>query len=252
MKVTFENIHNYGSITYENELVKHYYFPEMPIYYSGNFILFKRMPTVEEFISTSTTLRDFHKKNDMNHVNFKFPPNQKPLSELIKYLEKEEYDYSFNELYVIKPENFPQVSDHLDTAVGYVTEETLPIYLDLQYQFEIEFGQAFAEQKRKIHIENFENNTLQQVISFYEGKPAGTLDLIINDDKVEIDSFTVLEQYRKKGVGTRMQRFVMDEFPHHWVFLVADGEDTPREMYQKQKYKYYGFQYEVLKVYPNI
>jgi hypothetical protein len=33
------------------------------------------------------------------------------------------------------------------------------------------------------------------------------------------------------------------------VILVADGEDTPRLMYQKQNYHCLGFRYEVQKVY---
>jgi hypothetical protein len=41
---------------------------------------------------------------------------------------------------------------------------------------------------------------------------------------------------------------VMDRFANNTIILVADGEDTPREMYQKQNYRYLGFRYEAQKV----
>lgn len=41
----------------------------------------------------------------------------------------------------------------------------------------------------------------------------------------------------------------MESFPEKTVILVADGEDTPREMYKKQNYQYHGFRYETQKVY---
>ena len=44
-----------------------------------------------------------------------------------------------------------------------------------------------------------------------------------------------------------MQRKIMDLFPNKTIILLADGEDTPREMYQRQNYQQQGFQYEALK-----
>lgn len=40
----------------------------------------------------------------------------------------------------------------------------------------------------------------------------------------------------------------MSEFADKTIILVADEEDTPREMYVKQGYTYIGKQYNVLKM----
>ncbi|MHA6260051.1 GNAT family N-acetyltransferase [Sporosarcina sp. CAU 1771] len=80
------------------------------------------------------------------------------------------------------------------------------------------------------------------------GSPAGCVEVIIADETVEIDDLTVDESFRNKGIGSRLQKFVMESFPNRVVLLVADGEDTPREMYKKQNYNYYGFKYEVQKI----
>ena len=86
-------------------------------------------------------------------------------------------------------------------------------------------------------------------MAFYKGSPAGYVDVIISNETVEIDNLTVDEEFQKKGIGSRLQKFVMDSFPEKVVILVADGEDTPREMYKKQNYQYHGFKYEILKLY---
>ena len=87
-----------------------------------------------------------------------------------------------------------------------------------------------------------------QIMAYYQGLPAGAVDVIIAEETAEIDGLSVKEAFQKKGIGSRLQRFVMDTFADKTIILVADGEDTPREMYQKQNYQYLGFQYEIQKV----
>ncbi|WP_052044358.1 GNAT family N-acetyltransferase [Alkalihalobacillus alcalophilus] len=64
---------------------------------------------------------------------------------------------------------------------------------------------------------------------------------------IEIDNLHVDDNYQKRGIGRQLQKAVMNEFPDKTVILIADGDDTPREMYQKQGYQYLSFMYEVLK-----
>ena len=64
---------------------------------------------------------------------------------------------------------------------------------------------------------------------------------------MEIDSLSVHPNYQRQGIGTKIQQFVMEHYPKKTIILVADGEDTPREMYTKQGYSYVGKQYNALK-----
>jgi len=45
--------------------------------------------------------------------------------------------------------------------------------------------------------------------------------------------------------GLEFQKFVMEQFSDKTIILVADGEDTPREIYRRQNYQYYRFKYHV-------
>ncbi|GIO24032.1 GNAT family N-acetyltransferase [Oceanobacillus sp. J11TS1] len=125
----------------------------------------------------------------------------------------------------------------------------MEIYLELQYKNDLEFGSEFAKQKANLIKRQFEDRNIRQVLAFYKGTPAGYVELIISDGTVEIDNLTVEPSFRYKGIGSQLQKFAMDAFPNRTVILVADGEDTPREMYQKQNYKYCGFKYEAQKIY---
>lgn len=248
-KLTFKNINHIGQVVFENALYKHVHNPELLVMYDCNFIEFKRMPSVAEFRTAENYLRDFHLKNGQKHLKFYFPDNEKVTSDLMVYLNELGYEVGFLELYAIDPNNFTDVKNDLTIEIHQVSKETLESYMKLQYENDIKYGIEFAKQKSKQYIRNFEDNQMMQLIAFYEGKPAGSVDVIITEDIAEIDSLSVVESFQKKGIGSSLQKFAMNQFSNKTVILVADGEDTPRDMYKKQNYEYLGFRYEVLKVY---
>ncbi|WHX98400.1 GNAT family N-acetyltransferase [Neobacillus sp. DY30] len=248
MQITFENIHKHTHLIAENELYQHYHFPEMLSRYDSNYIEFKTFPTLEELKSAERYLRDFHRKNGQKHVKFKFPSYEKIPADLVNYLNQVNYDIGFLELYSIDPKQFPDVKDHPDIKVQMVTEKNLKAFLALQYQQDIVFGSNFANQKVELNKQIFEDPNVMQLLALYKGTPAGAVDVIISEDTAEIDNLGVDEAFQRKGIGSRIQKFVMDTFHDKTVILVADGQDTPKDMYKKQNYQYLGFQYYTQKV----
>jgi GNAT superfamily N-acetyltransferase len=249
MNITFDNIDTIGHVINENDLYKHYHYPEMLTRYSSNFIEFKEMLSVDKFIEAERFLRSFHLEKGQHHVQFIFPQDQKIPKELSTYLETEGYDTGSNELYVINPSNFPEVPANPYIRVEMVSMESLEDYLELQYEQDLQFGESFAEEKQELLQQNFKSESVVQIIAYYKGIPSGSVDIILKENTAEIDNLFVKNSLQRKGIGSRLQKFVMESYRDRMVILVADGEDTPREMYQKQNYQYLGFQYEALKVY---
>ena len=70
--------------------------------------------------------------------------------------------------------------------------------------------------------------------------------LIVSMKSIEIDGFGVLETYRHQGVGSTIQAYI-GEVAEKPVILVADGEDTAKDMYLKQGYTFLGYRYQILK-----
>lgn len=248
-KITFNQIYTLGNVETENELYKHIHYPEMLLRYDSNFIEFKRMPSLTEFKNAVNYLREFHLKNGQKHIKFSFPANEKPAGELLEYMNDSAFMTGFTELYVIEPNQFPLVEENPDIEIQVVTKENLETYLNLQYQQDLGFGGKFADQKVALHIRNFADPQIQQLLALYKGVPAGSVDIIISKNTAEIDGLIVDESYQKKGIGSRLQKFVMEKYRDKLIILVADGEDTPREMYRRQNYQYRGFKYQTYKVY---
>jgi GNAT superfamily N-acetyltransferase len=251
MQLTFEHIYTVGKVVFENKLYRQIHYPEMLTRYDSNFIEFKEFPLLAEFMSVELYLRTFHLKNGQKHVKFKFPASEKPEEELVNYLKDSGYEIGFLELYSIQPNHFPVVIDNPDIKIHVVTVQNLETFLKLQYQQDLEYGSDFANQKKELHKRNFEDQNIQQLFATYKGTPAGSVDVIISKDTAEIDGLVVDENFQKKGVGSRLQKFVMEEFYNKTIILVADGEDTPREMYMRQNYQYHGYKYHAQKVYEN-
>ncbi|WP_099156847.1 GNAT family N-acetyltransferase [Virgibacillus ndiopensis] len=247
--ITFRNIHNLGQVVIENDQYKHIHYPDMLIRYDSNYIEFKRTPSVAEFRDAANYLREFHRKHGQKHVKFTFPENKQPAEELMGYFRDSGYEVGYNELYVIQPDQFPKVNNHPDIEVQAVTDENFDAFILLQYETDLEFGEEFAKQKVDLHKRNFKDRNILQFLALYKRFPAGSVDVIISDNTAEIDGLSVKESFQKKGIGSRLQKSVMDHFPDKTIILVADGEDTPREMYVRQNYQYLGFKYEAQKIY---
>jgi len=212
--------------------------------YASNFIEFKVLPSLTEFKDAESYLEEFHRKKGQKHLKFVFPANIKPTGELNAYLADMGYETGFLELFSIDPEDFPKVKNNPDIDIQAVTDKNLETLLRLQYQHDLSFSSEFAQQKADLIRRQFKDRHIQQVLAFYQGSAAGYVDVIISDETAEIDNLTVDEQFRNKGIGSSLQKFVMESYPEKKVILVADGEDTPKEMYKKQNYQYHGYQYE--------
>jgi GNAT superfamily N-acetyltransferase len=247
--ITFNNIYKAGQVIFENELYRHNHNPEVLLQYDSNFIQFKKMPTLQEFNETHSYLRAYHEKHGQKHVKFYFPEGEKLSRELENHMKGDDFTIGYMELMAIQPAKFPEVKENADINIQKVSNETLDAYLTYQYEQNSIHGKDFAEQKQGQHVRNYNNEKIMQVIAFYKGTTAGAVDVIISENTAEIDALGVHEDHQKKGIGSQLQKFVMEQFPDKTVILVAEGEDTPKDMYRKQNYQYLGFQYESFKVY---
>lgn len=121
--------------------------------------------------------------------------------------------------------------------------------MNVSYEQDEAYGKDYADLKVELNKEQLHLDNPIQVLSYYKGKPAGMLLIWMNEKYVELDSFGVREIYRRLGIGTKMQAFVAEIAKDKPIILVADGEDTAKDMYKRQGYIYSGFQFETLKEY---
>nr|WP_256521736.1 GNAT family N-acetyltransferase [Halobacillus sp. A5] len=229
-------------------MFEHFHNPYILQRYDSNFLQFKRMPELSEFTGAYEYLHNFHFERGLHHVKFCFPQNEKPGEELCQFFKQFEMSTGSLELYQIQPEQFPEAVPHNDIQVETVNSLNFPVFSDLHYHQDLEFGAAFAKQKVEFNKKLFRDPDIEMVLAYYKGIPAGSVTAIRKKGIVEIDHLVVEDHLQRKGIGTRLQQHVMKQFPDSTIILVADGNDSVRDMYRKQNYQFKGFQVEAQKI----
>ncbi|MDI7744285.1 GNAT family N-acetyltransferase [Lysinibacillus fusiformis] len=245
--ITFNHIHRDGQVILETMEYKHFHDADFLSRYDSNLITWKSMPSIGLFKEIEDTLRNFHLQKNQKHLKFIFPPNEKINNEIHTYLSANNYSIGFLELYSIHPKNF-NANKNETVRVQFVTEKNIEDFLHLQYDEDLQFGESYAKEKQKYLRSQHMVDNVHYIITYNQSKPIGSVIVFEKEDTAEIDNLFVEDSNQRKGIGSALQQFVMDHFHNKTIILVADGEGTPREMYQRQNYRLEGFQYEALKV----
>lgn len=245
--LSFHFIHRDGQLISETAEYKHFHDLDFLNRYDSNLISWKSMPSIKLFKEVEFTLRNFHLQYNQQHLKFIFPPNEKISIDIQNYLISNNYSIGFLELYSILPKNFI-ASKNSETSVQFVTEKNLEDFLKLQFNEDLQFGESFANEKQTFLRHQHILDKVYHIIAYNQSIPVGSAIVIEKEETAEIDNLFVLESFQRKGIGSAIQQFIMNHFHDKTIILVADGEDTPREMYQRQNYRLEGFRYETLKV----
>lgn len=247
LNLSFQHIHIFAQLERQTELYKHYQLDEVKERYDSNFIEFVRMPSLSEMQAAIAYLKQIHIQSERNFLKVVFPQDQEISHELREYFDANDYQISTLEMYAIQPNIFSKASVQSDVTVSFVSDDTLEGYLAIHYEDALPWGESYARAKRAMLQKDYDLKRKAQVVAVLNGEVIGSVDVIISEQLAEIDSLYVLPAHQRKGVGTKLQQFVMQQFSDKTIILVADGEDTPREMYIKQGYTYIGKQYNALK-----
>mgnify|MGYP001761324204 FL=1 len=151
------------------------------------------------------------------------------------------------ELYAIEANELRQLPQNNQVIIQQVTEQNIDDYVYIHNYFALPFGEQYAKENAKQIKECFLSDGKNRLIAYLGKKPVGIVDLIITSHTLEIDGLGVMEQYRHNAIGSSIQSHVGKLAKTKPVILVADGEDTAKDMYIKQGYTYLGFRYQILK-----
>ena len=245
--ITFDNITSKTTLIEENEFYKLYHNHDARFMYDYNFMRLKYQPTLEEFKLIEKILLEFHEDMEMDHAKFYWPEDYGFTEPIVEYLSTNGYGIEILELYALEPKDFVASNGNPAVTVELVTEESLEAFKLINRIQDAQINETFAQQKEALYNQDFEDPTVQQIIAYLDNQAVGGVDLLVREDTVEIDNFFVIEEYQRQGIGTEIQKFVMDIAGSRTVILVADAEDTPKDMYLKQNDTYLSYQVGALK-----
>lgn len=246
MQITFQDVHHYGDIVQSTDIYDINHFSQILDMYDGNYLRFRKNPDLPTLMAAEQALHTFHRQNQQEHLKFVFPADTQLNPESRAYLTEQGYLFSVTELYQIIPSDF-RGKTVANVDVQWVDQHNQGDFLHELHQEALPYGAGFAAHKKDMVASQINQAPYRQLLAYYNGQPAGFVQLIEGEATTEIDSLCTLPAFRNRGVATAIQQKVMATYPEQTVLLVADGEDTPREMYQKQGYQFRGFQIDALK-----
>ncbi|MBF7030690.1 GNAT family N-acetyltransferase [Staphylococcus kloosii] len=244
------NIYQSGQLKMEDDNKLIYLTPSEPIVYVSNYWIYKQMPSIKQWVNDIETQSTMHKAQGSNHLSFTFPENETPDDQLLKEIKDKDFELSYLELYAISPEEL-NFNTTIDIDVQFVTQDNIEDYLSIHQVFAKPFGDDYLQQSTEIIRDQFVDDNKDRIIAYKGMIPVGIMDLIKSEDTIEIDGFGVLPDYQRQGIGEVMQSFVATVANNRTIILVADGEDTAKDMYLKQGYVYISYSYNVLKEHIN-
>lgn len=245
--LSFNNLFSLGNVIKENELMVHHHFADFLSLYDGNYITFKEEPSLEEFIQIEEYLTAFHLSKKQNHLKFKFPNKFIFSEEFTTYLDNAKYTIDTLELFVLDKSLFPTVTNTHSIKVKVVEQSDLTNLLDFKFQVNMANGEDYALRNKLLIEELFNTQKMSYLIAYDNGIPAGCLNLIKTSQTLEIDDLYVHEEFRHKKIASLLQQKAIELAKERQVFLLADGNDTPRNMYLNQGYTIVQARYEIFK-----
>lgn len=241
---TFDNIFHLATHYDETELFNFFGNDALQHSFSLNVMNLDFIPDDEAMGILEDYFLDYAYELDLYYYSFQLPQDFTLTKELLAFIEIKGYGMEVNRLLQISPQLFkPRQYQHDDITIEFVSSKTLPAYKQFAYQEELQFGKDFADEHQHYFDLCFENSDVYQIIAIKDDRIIGGLDLIDHKEQIEIDNFSVLETLQRQGIGSSLQKFVMDfaDQQSKPVMLVADAEDTPLGMYLKQGYQDLGF-----------
>ena len=132
-----------------------------------------------------------------------------------------------------------------DSASGDVLADLLKIDIET---FASDYGEDFIRRRDARYVKKaMETPGFHYYVAYLDRKPAGSCYACAIDGYVVMDALVVREAFRKRYVATTLMKHIASQFKEE-MFLHADADDTPKEMYRKMGFETVDELYEYLKM----
>ena len=138
----------------------------------------------------------------------------------------------------------PDVIIH-DSASSDVLADLLQIDIET---FASDYGEDFIRRRDARYVKKaMETQGFHYYVAYLDRKVAGSCYACAIDGYVVMDALVVREAFRKRYVATTLMKHIASQFKEE-MFLHADADDTPKEMYRKMGFETVDELYEYLKM----
>ena len=118
--------------------------------------------------------------------------------------------------------------------------------------FASDYGEDFTRRRDARYVKKaMETQGFHYYVAYLDGKPAGSCYAYVTNGYVVMDALVVRESFRKRYVATTLMKHIASRFTEE-MFLHADADDTPKEMYVKMGFETIDQMYEYVKMWDMV
>ncbi|MBU3144593.1 GNAT family N-acetyltransferase [Clostridium sp. CF012] len=227
--------------SYEDDEIIRFYDKNLQGMYMHNFTLIKNSVCRDKF--RKIIFDELEKRKDENanflRIEFNFSIEDNFINNLPVVPEVTKYDYMYID---------PKMNDYLVGNEGCIikrasSEQILKegIEVDILAN-ESAMGTEFARKRiyRKSEVYKELTSNLDLYVCTYNGISIGNCEFMLNNDIAKIEDFDILKSYQRKGFGTSVLKYLLEEAKENcveFVYLITDSCGTAKEMYEKCGFK---------------
>lgn len=234
----------------DNELFTFYANTLIPLGFDFNKMVLKgplepaALPLLEDIFL------DYAKELKLSYYSFEYPYNLPLGPELLNILEKRNYGLSMLKHLVLDPKVFKgSALKNKKVIIRPLNATDLQAYDRFEKEFNLPYGEPFAKQKQDANHQLFDEESVTFLGAFLDGKLVGSSKVYEASTHFELDDVGVSKDYRHLGIASALEQYLVQKAlkSHRLIELLADGDDTPYEMYLKQGYVDLGFHVNFVK-----
>lgn len=248
-KPTFKNIENHRELYTENEFFIQYVNEELSDRYDANCMLLKFSPTLPEFKIIEQIQMDTQLDLKQKHIKFLWPENIGLMPNVLDYIDRKEYKIGMQNLYFVTQELFKDVEINNDLEIIEVTKSHFDDFVRINLEEDSIHGSQFVAHKEKMYPFQFELENTTFLLGYVGNEPVGSMILNESDRYLEIDNVLTISEFRNKKVASTLLNYVVKKYSSNKdsIILVADAEDSAKEMYEQLGFQFVSNQISVEK-----
>lgn len=247
MPISMETIYTDAQVIENNSRYTRFLTPQHPHKFDGNKWRYHIMPDTLTFKHDMVIQRQQHMQISSTHLYFEFPANMVLSTEMLRLLRTEGFELGCVEMYAIDGVALQALSEETLHLVK-VNSHRMNDYLEIFSELSTPYGTIYVNEACNYIREQVSHGKggLDYYVAYENDVPVAILNLIEGETTLELDGFAVKPEYQKQGYGKRIQAEIGKRAGQRSVILVADAEDTVKDMYIKQGYTYMHFRYSAL------
>lgn len=228
----------------ETERFKHFKNPILSEKYYENYISYKEQPVLDMLTSDLAYLAQEQTAYPSDYAMIFLAENVSLDQEIREYLEHEGFALEKYVIFIAAIDDLNlSDKDIAPVTISPLTAKTFSTYLDYDYQHNLLYGQAYADQMRAFNVQKGLALSESIYLAMEDDQIIGVLRAWDFGDYVEMDDFQVEEAFRGRGIGSALQKEASKG--HRYAILIA--EEINRDMYQHQAYQEVAYYWTALR-----